>query len=93
MEAAAQPPASDATKELRARIRQLKFFLVFWVLVALLYGAMLVLTLVLHGSFDGLFFAVTVAMTGGAVLDVIWIRTAQRQLRAIQPTQERRTAA
>jgi len=84
---------SDATKELQARIRQLKFFLVFWVLVALLYGAMFVLTLVLHGSFDALFFAVTVAMTGGAVLDVIRIRTAQRQLRAIQPTQEGRTAA
>lgn len=83
----------DATKELQARIRQLKFFLACWVLVALLYGAMFVLTLVLHGSYDALFFAVTVAMTGGAVFDVIRIRTAQRQLRAIQPTQEGRTAA
>jgi hypothetical protein len=76
---------SDAAKELQGRIRQLRFFLVFWVLVALLYGVMLVLTLVLHGSFDALFFAVTVAMTGGAVVDVIRIRTAQRQLRAITP--------
>lgn len=84
---------SDAAKELQARIRQLKFFLVSWVLVALLYGVMFVLTLVLHGSFDALFFAVTVAMTGGAVLDVIRIRTAQRQLRAIQPAREGRTAA
>ena len=84
---------SDAAKELQARIRQLKFFLVFWVLVALLYGVMFVLTLVLHGSFDALFFAVTVAMTGGAAFDVIRIRTAQRQLRAIRPAREGRTAA
>jgi hypothetical protein len=83
----------DAANELRARIRQLRFFLVFWVLVALLYGAMFVLTLVLHGSFDALFFAVAAAMTGGAVLDVIRIRSAKRQLRAIQPTQEGRVAA
>jgi hypothetical protein len=84
---------SDATNELRARIRQLKFFLVFWVLVALLYGAMFVLTLVLHGSFDALFLAVTVAMTGGAVLDVVRIRSARRQLRATQPRQGGRAAA
>ncbi len=83
----------DATRELQAKIRQLKFFLVFWVLVALLYGAMFVLTLVLHGSFDALFFAVTVAMTGGAVLDVVRIRSARRQLRATHPTPERRAAA
>jgi DMSO reductase anchor subunit len=86
MEAAAQSPESDAAKALQARIRQLKFFLVFWVLVALLYGAMFVLTWVLHGSFDALFFIVTVAMTGGAVLDVIRIRSAKRQLRAVQST-------
>jgi hypothetical protein len=43
-----------------------------------------VLTLVLHGEFNGLFFAVTLAMTGGAVLDVIWIRAARRQLSAIE---------
>jgi hypothetical protein len=86
MEAAARSPESDATKELQARIGQLKFFLVFWVLVALLYGAMFVSTWVLHGSFDALFFAVTVAMTGGAVLDVIRIRGAKRQLRAAQST-------
>lgn len=89
----AEAGVSDATQELQERIRQLKFFLVSWGLVALLYGAMFVLTLVLHESFDALFLAVTVAMTGGAVLDAIRIRTAQRQLRAIQHTQERRTAA
>lgn len=77
---------SDATNELQAKIRQLRFFLVFWVLVALLYGAMFVLTLVLHESFDALFLAVTVAMTGGALLDVIRIRSARRQLRATQST-------
>jgi hypothetical protein len=82
-----------ATNELQARIRQLRFFLLAWVLVALLYGAMFVLTLVLHGSFDALFFAVTVAMTGGAVLDVIRIRSAQRQLRATEPSRERDAAA
>lgn len=79
---------SDAAKELQARIWQLRFFLFFWVLVALLYGVMFVLTLVLHESFDAMFFAVAVAMTGGAVFDLLRIRTAQRQLRAIQPAQE-----
>jgi hypothetical protein len=75
---------SDTARALRERIRQLKLFFSLWLLVALLYGTMFVLTLVLHGEFNGLFFAVTLAMTGGAVLDVIWIRAARRQLRAIE---------
>lgn len=74
----------QAARALRERIRQLKLFCFFWLLVALLYGTMFVLTLVLHGEFNGLFLAVTLAMTGGAVLDVIWIRAARRQLSAIE---------
>jgi drug/metabolite transporter (DMT)-like permease len=75
---------SDTARALRERIRQLKLFFCLWLLVALLYGTMFVLTLVLHGEFNGLWFAVTLAMTGAAVLDVIWIRAARRQLRAIE---------
>jgi hypothetical protein len=68
---------------LRARIRQLKLFLFLWLLVAVLYGTMFALTLTLHGDFETIFFSVALATTGAAVLDVIWIRTAKRQLRAI----------
>jgi hypothetical protein len=75
----------DTARALRERIRQLKLFCFLWLLVALLYGTMFVLTFVLHGEFNGLFLAVTLAMTGGAVLDVIWIRAARRELRAIEP--------
>lgn len=74
----------DTARALRERIRQLKLFFSLWLLVALLYGSMFVLTFVLHDEFNGLFLAVTLAMTGGAVLDVIWIRTARRELRAIE---------
>ena len=74
----------DAVRALRERIRQLKLFLSLWLLVALLYGTMFVLTLVLHDEFNGVFLAVTLAMAGGAALDIIWIRTARRQLRMIE---------
>jgi len=74
----------DTTRALRERIRQLKLFFSLWLLVALLYGTMFVLTFVLHREFNGLWFAIALAMTGGAVLDVIWIRAARRQLRAIE---------
>jgi drug/metabolite transporter (DMT)-like permease len=74
----------DAARALRERIRQLKLFCFFWLLVALLYGAMFVLTLVIHDEFNGVFFVVTLAMAVGAALDVIWIRTARRQLRAVE---------
>jgi drug/metabolite transporter (DMT)-like permease len=74
----------DAARALRQRIRQLKLFCFFWLLVALLYGTMFVLTLVIHDEFNGVFFVVTLAMAVGAALDVIWIRTARRQLRAVE---------
>ena len=35
---------------------------------------------------DATFFSVALATAGAAVLDVIWIRTAKRQLRAIAST-------
>jgi hypothetical protein len=70
-------------KFLRARIRQLKLFLLLWLLVAVLYGSMFALTLALHGVFDATFFSVALATAGAAVLDVIWIRTAKRQLYGI----------
>lgn len=74
----------DDARAIRERIRQLKLFFLLWLLFALLYGTMFVLTFVLHSEFNGLFFAVTLAMTGGAVLDVIWIRAARRQLSAVE---------
>ena len=76
----------DAVRALRERIRQLKLFLSLWLLVALLYGTMFVLTLILHDEFNGTFFAITLAMAGGAGLDVIWIRATRRQLRLIEPS-------
>jgi hypothetical protein len=74
----------EAGKALREKIRQLKLFLSLWLLVALLYGTMFVLTLVLHNEFNGMFFAITLAMAGGAALDVMWIRTAKRHLRLLE---------
>ena len=63
----------------------MKLFLFLWLLVAVLYGTMFALTFTLHGAFDATFFSVALATAGAAVLDVIWIRTAKRQLRAIAP--------
>ena len=63
----------------------MKLFLFLWLLVSVLYGTMFALTFTLHGAFDATFFSVALATAGAAVLDVIWIRTAKRQLRAIAP--------
>jgi Cu/Ag efflux pump CusA len=74
----------DASAALQTRIRQLRWFLTFWLLVFAIYATLFTVTLVARDYFDPLFLGVALAMAGGAVLDIIWIRSAKRQLRMLQ---------